>query len=1464
MSQGLSLLVVGGYAGVGKTRIINEIYKPLARENGNFISGKFNQFSQNSPYAGFVQAFRARINQILAENEAKFEFWKSRISEALADNGSLMIDVVPDLRFIIGDQPQALKLGFNESHSRFRKVFCDFVGALATDFEPLVFFMDDLQWADSDSIDLIHTLLNEKEIKHILMICAYRDNEVSPSHPFRLMLKRLDNQSARVESLKLKELSGSNVNQLIADSLKLVGSEVTDLSDLIHKKTAGNPFFIKQFLQNLVQQGMIYFDQDERKWRWHINEILQVKITDNVVDLVLYKLQTLPERTQIVLRLAAAIGNTFHISTVSTISQIGEREVAKLIWDVVDLSLIQPTEPHSRHINDDIWDEIGIDIENAVDMSFRFQHDKIQQAAYGLIDEADRKQTHFQIGSLLLSVSDRLGEIENLYEIVNHLNIGSDLITSKEKSIQLAELNLEVGNIVKNSNSYDASVEYLRKAMDLISPDDDQGLYRKILISRSEAEYLNGDYDQSEKMYDIALDNTDSGLMKAEIFAEKMKLYENTSRHTEAIQSALAGLKILGLNIPEKPGTVSILQNLLQTKWMLRNKSIEDLKKQPVVEQPELILKMKILMNLWGPAYLYNPNLLVLAILKLVQLSIRMGNAPESALAYAFYGYVSCAQLKDFKKGHEFAKLGIWLNEKFNDKTYRSKVYVIYAGCVAHWRESFPETIEWLRKAHIVGQESNDLVYAGYAYNFLSKNLFWSGERLESLIDRYIEFVHFARGIHSQATLHHLLGQARMLYDLLGWQYSQDIFQDSIDENQHVEQITALAENDGIWLPLVSRRIYRAYSNYYFGKYEDALDNLEKAKTNLVAVLGLFEVSQHNFTTSMVLLALARKEPSKWRRKALRVSKSNQKIAKIWSLNCPANFRAAHLLVEAEINSVQGRSDKAILLYSQADEAATNESNLQFMALVKERMSIHYSGLGIGSIANLLLQQSYQHYRQWGAHAKADQIRSKLLLSNQLVSNEDGKKARSELVGTTSSSLDLESIFRASTAISGEVVFNNLLRRLLLLVMENAGAQRAILVMVKNQELFLAARAVIDNPNVEIMTDLGLEEAHDLARSIVRYCLNAESPVIVDNPDQHTQFQRDPYLKKQAPKSILCQPILQSGRCIAIIYLEHQNIAGVFTKDRLEVLNLLSGQIAVSLQNAELYKSQQELNEVYHRFVPLDFIQALGHESILKVKLGDSIDREMTVMFCDIRSYTSLSEGMNASEIFNLINQYLQAVGPVIIRHGGFINHYLGDGFVALFDGVPDQSIKAAIEIFQILKPFNEERLGKSEKPVHIGIGLHRGPVIMGIIGDEQRNDVNVLSDAVNIASRLESLTRPLNSQIIISKSTLREVSDQSFFTYRNLGRYKLKGKSEATDLFEIIDSEDIVSRNLKTKTYNNYNLAIDSFSKGEFNIAKEYFQLVIEENPGDKMCQRFIERISMLEKSPLPPDWNSTEIMEK
>ena len=391
----IDLVLVTGYSGIGKTRLINEIYKPLARENGHFISGKFNQFSQKTPYAALTQAFASRIRQILAEGPEIFDLWKNRIQNALGENGQIIVDVIPDLALIIGPQPEPLKLGFNESQTRFLNVFQRFVGALATEEEPMVLFIDDLQWADSDSVELIYTLLDNQSIKHILIIGAYRDNEVSSTHPLSLMLKRLRKTLTNIEILKLNALTPDQVNELVSDSLRIDAKKSHDLAELIARKTGGNPFFIEQFLQNLVKQGLIFFENNKQEWSWKFAEINKLSITDNVVDLVVSKLMTQSTSSQAVLKYASAIGNTFDLSTLCIVTELSDAEVSDALWEAMTVNLIQATDQKSPHINDRIWQQMGIQSQSE-ERNFRFVHDRIQQAAYSLISAEEKTKTHLK------------------------------------------------------------------------------------------------------------------------------------------------------------------------------------------------------------------------------------------------------------------------------------------------------------------------------------------------------------------------------------------------------------------------------------------------------------------------------------------------------------------------------------------------------------------------------------------------------------------------------------------------------------------------------------------------------------------------------------------------------------------------------------------------------------------------------------------------------------------------------------------------------------------------------------------------------------------------------------------------------------------------------------------------------------------------------------------------------------
>ena len=1354
-----------------------------------------------------------------------------------------------------------LKLGLNETQARFVSLFRNFVRVLASTEHPLVVFIDDLQWADSGSLELLFTLLSGGDIRNILIIGAYRDNEVSTSHPLMLLHERLEKTGRPVPILKLSELSIEDVNHLIADSFHRKIADTLELTELVMNKTRGNPFFVNKFIQKLVQEQLVYFDYGRSAWEWNTEGISTMNITDNVVDLLISKIRMLSPDTQQILQLAACIGNSFDLHTLATISEKAEEEVISLLWLAVKEDLLTPLSYRSKHYNDLIWKQLGVSMDTGQKNVFRFQHDKIQQAAYSLIPEENRNETHLQIGRLLLEKYSNAELRENVFDIVVHFNNALNLITDKEELGKIGALNYMAGKRAKESNSYQPATDYFQKGMESLERAGNVTLYNDLLIERSECEYLCGRYEASEQIFNLAVANCSSKLEKAEVLARKMQLYENTSRHTEAIRTALEGLHLLGIRLPEHPGKLSIMKELLKVKFHLRGKSIDEIKRQETMNSPELIQAMKIFMNLWGPAYLHNQNLLVLSILRMVNLSLKFGNAPQSALAYTFYGFICCAQLKDIKGGYEFGKLGIWLNEKFNDRLLRSKVYVIFGGCIAHWKDDFSSTLDLLQTAYEVGVESNDLIYAGYALNFLSKNEYLMGESLDSVYSRFIIFIHFGRKVHHLTTLYHLLVEARMVCQLMGIEADPDVFMEVSDMKAHEEKMVEFAEKEGVWLPIIAHHIHQAEFCCLFYEYEKAYEHLQIAELHISSHLGLAEEARVNFTLSLTLLSLAGKNKLQADAYLKRVKK-NQVVLHRWAVNAENNFNVKYLLIEAELKAIENKFEEAINTFDLAKSAAIKSNIIQDIALVSERTAMFYKAHGFQQLYLVLLREALVSYSQWRADAKVEQLR-KLLLesgskelvhSNALVEKTEGFNL--------SSSLDLQSIFKAATTISGEVVFERLLEKLLKITMENAGAQTGFIIRVKNDRLFAAAEGNIENASVELLNDLPVGQVSNLPQSVIQFVFHTSEPLVLNNPSEDPRFSRDAYLAARQPKSILCIPIISQGNRTALLYLENNLSTDVFTQERFEVLKLLSGQIAVSMQNALLYDEQLKLNQAYQRFVPKDFLNALGHQSILEVKLGDNIAQDMTVMFCDIRSYSLLSEKMSPNENFEFINDYLNKVGPLIRKNNGFINHYLGDGLIALFKNSASDAIQAAVEMQMEMRNFSVSGNGSGKIPISIGIGIHSGRVMMGIIGDVERHDANVLSDAVNIAARLEGLTKILGVNIIVSDEVIGGLNDHDKTYTRYLGKIKVVGKENALDVYEIFEAEEDERKSRKLYSLNAYNNALKDYFNKKFTEAAIGLKKVSNELPGDRTVDRYLENAARFLIQGVPENWDGVEEM--
>src|SRR5713101_424648 len=432
------LVLVSGYSGIGKSSVVNELHKVLVPPRGLFASGKFDQYKRDIPYATLAQAFQSLIRLLLSKSEVELGKWRDALQDALGPNAKLIVNLVPELQLIIGEPPPVPDLPLQDAQRRFQFVFRRFIGVLARPEHPLTLFLDDLQWLDSATLDLIEDLLTQSDVPHLMLIGAYRDNEVNSSHPLTRKLDAMRKAGAPVQEIVLAPLTREDVAVLITDSFHTEPERAAALAELIHEKTAGNPFFIIQFISALVEEGLLTFDYDQGRWSWELNRIHTKGYTDNVVDLMVGKLKRLPIETQQALQLLACMGNRAEFALLEMVSQQSSDEMHARFWEATRTGLVFCS-------GNAYW----------------FLHDRVQEAAYSLIPQDSRANAHLRIGRLIAAATPPDKLEERIFEIVNQLNRGVQLVTSDAERLQIAELNLIAARRARASTAYKSALVHL-------------------------------------------------------------------------------------------------------------------------------------------------------------------------------------------------------------------------------------------------------------------------------------------------------------------------------------------------------------------------------------------------------------------------------------------------------------------------------------------------------------------------------------------------------------------------------------------------------------------------------------------------------------------------------------------------------------------------------------------------------------------------------------------------------------------------------------------------------------------------------------------------------------------------------------------------------------------------------------------------------------------------------------------
>jgi predicted ATPase/class 3 adenylate cyclase/tRNA A-37 threonylcarbamoyl transferase component Bud32 len=1407
------MLLVAGYSGVGKSALIHEVHKPITKARGYFISGKFDQLQRNVPYSGLVAAVRDLVRQLLTESEARLAVWRRDLIEALSPNARVILEVLPDLELIIGPQPAVPELEAAEATNRFNRSIGQLLRALCAHDRVIVLFLDDLQWADSATLGLLRVVLTDDGISRFLLVGAYRDNEVNAMHPLSLTLRGIREGGGTIASLTLAPLGLADVARLLADTLQSDAAQLTALARLVVQKTQGNPLFVRQFLLALHHDGLIKetppVPGERSRWTWDIQAIKAARITDNVVDLLLGKLKRLAPETQEALKLAACIGNRFDIDTLAVIQKSTPQQTFESLRPAVQEEMIRPLSELAATDTTDVLSPLVV-------QQFGFQHDRVQQAAYGLIEEDRQRDVHLTIGRQLRATLQPEALKERIFEVVDHLNFGRELIADKDERTGLAKFNLDAARKASDASAYAAALSYVRIAQALLRDDGWERSYELTIESfrqRAELEYLNGNFDRCSEIVAITLDQARSDLEKAEVYFTRIAQHTLLTQFKEALHAGRKALALVGVELPLSNVQEAGQQAMGTVAAMLAGRDTASLLNNPDVDSAEMALAQRCLRHLTIAAFLSNQELFPLIVGTSVRLSLEHGNAPESALSFSNYGLILGAFMGRYKEGLEFGELALRLCDRFHGRAPTATVCLVLGSELMPWVQHVRHAIPVIDRGYQEGLNSGDILWAGYLVMYRVVLDAFAGKRLDDLLDGMPEQLGFTSRTQNpgagagilahQIVLSTLAGRTKSSSDFAGAGVDEATFLQSCDKHQ-------------IAMAICFYKILKAQALYLFGRPKEALDATREIEGMLSFIVNHPNLSDRLLYQSLSIAALWEGSGSEDEGTAMDQLRANLAQLKVWSDNCPDNFLAKRLMVEAEIARISGEETNAADLYDRAIDAAHEGRFVQDEALANELAAKFVMERRPNSrVGAMYLRDARYAYQLWCASRKVEELEIEF---PQLLT--EYRDARATTAGATTTrietaqsattrrseaaSLDLNTLIKAGQTISGEVVLGRLLERLLGILIENAGAQRGVLLLARDGELFIQAESSVVADEVAVLMSIPIDSAEGaglVPLGVIHFSARTKQTVVVDDAQLDQRFMTDPYVQKRETRSVLCQPIVNQGQLIGLVYLENDLTTAAFTPERAELLALLSGQIAVSLKNAQIVehledkvRARTEQLEVRNRFIEQTFGRYLSSEiadSLLKSV--EDVDfsgkkRTVTIMMSDLRGFAAFSDSLPPETIVTLLNNYLSEMTTIIQKHNGTIDEFIGDAILTIF-GAPfqrpddaERAVACALEMQLAMPRVNAWNLENGLPELEMGIGINTGEVVVGNIGSRKRAKYGVVGSNVNLAGRIEGYT--IGGQILIAGATRAAI--KAPLTILGDQTVEPKGVAQPITLYEI------------------------------------------------------------------------------
>ncbi|MFT0174896.1 AAA family ATPase, partial [Paraburkholderia mimosarum] len=1159
------LVLISGYAGVGKSSVVNELHRVLVPQHGLFAAGKFDQYKRDIPYATLAQAFQSLVRTLLGKREAELSGWRHAFEEALGPNAQLIVDLVPELRLIIGEPPPVPRLEPQHAQRRFQLVFQRFINVFVRAEHPLALFLDDLQWLDAATLDLLEDLLTRSDLKHLMLIGAYRDNEVTADHPLIRKLEAIKAAGGKIIEVTLAPLAEEHLRQLIADALRCEGSHAAPLAKLVHEKTGGNPFFAIQFLSSLADTGMLAFNHDKASWTWDLEGIQAKGYTDNVVDLMIAKLNRLPADTQTALQQLACLGNIAEIATLSVVLGRSEEQVHAALWPAVRQELVE---------------RLG--------GTYRFAHDRVQEAAYLLTAEELRSRVHLRIGRLLADVTPAEKQEEAVFEIVNQLNRAIPVMASRAERERLAEFNWIAGWRAKASTAYASALKYLVVGTELLRDDGwerRRDLIFALQLNQAECEFLTGEVAAADERLAALSARAKDEVEQASAACLRVDLYVTLGQSGRAVAVGLECLRHLGIQWAPHPTEEEARREYERIWTTLGNRPIEALVELPLMSDPTSLVRLDVLTKLLVPAVYTDANLVFLVLCRIVNLSLEGGNSDGSCVAYEWLGGIIAGPgFGDSLTGLRFGQLGYDLVDKRGLRRFEARTFMNFGNVILPWTRHVQAGRALVRRAFEAANRTGDVPIAAACCNHLNTNLLAAGDPLDEVQREAERGFAFAQKMRVGVAIDSIGPQLGLIRTLRGSTSIFGCFDDLQFDEREIER--RFSSNPGLAQAECRYWIRKLQARYFAGDHAAAAEASSRAQRLLWTLPSHFETAEHLFYGALTRAACCDFAAANESQQQVEALVADHRQLESWATHCPENFENRAALVGAEIARIEGRVVDAEQLYEQAIHSAQKSGFVHNEALSNELAARFFFMRGFEKIARVYLQDAYDAYLRWGANGKARQLEQ---CYPNLEPHSDNPR-ETATIGRVIEQLDLSTVLSLSQIVSGEIVLENLIEALMRTALEHAGAQRGLLVLPRGGELWIEAQADTDTASVTVALREAPISAAEVPESILQYCARTQESVILDDASARGEFSNDGYIARVQARSVLCLPFVKQGRLVALLYLENRLTASAFTPARIAVLKVLASQAAMTLENARLYRDLAEREAKIRRLVEANII----------------------------------------------------------------------------------------------------------------------------------------------------------------------------------------------------------------------------------------------------------------------------------